>query len=1182
MINFKNYLYSIITVLLLTLNLKSQCNLTYYAGIGVPSSGTTFATWSNYGPGQYFAMPLLYGGSYAISTCGAPITTQLTGWDNSASSVVFYNAGNGPLCSGNNASVDNYVPNFTGYAYVQVTENACSAGGSSSINLYLRQNNNLSFTSSGAAICSGQSRSLSATPANVGSTPGGYGDPGTFSGTGVSGNVFTAPYVSSPTNYTITYTFGYVSQNQVITVNPLPTVGVSTSSATICQGQSTTLNGTGASTYTWTGGVTNGVAFAPSTSATYYVTGTSLAGCTSTNSASQLITVNPNPTVSITSSTNVSCNGGANGAISVSATGGSGFSYDWLPGNPTGDGTASISGLSSATYSCFVTNSAGCTATSNSVNITQPTAISITAASQTNVSCNGGSNGAASVNVPTGGAGGFTYNWTPGNPTGDGTASVTGLTAGTWSCTVTDANSCTKTQTFNVTQPTAISLTAASQTNVSCNGSSNGAASVNVPTGGAGGFTYDWTPGNPTGDGTTSVTGLTAGTWSCTVTDANSCTRTQTFNVTQPTAISLTAASQTNVSCNGGSNGAASVNVPTGGAGGFIYNWTPGNPTGDGTASVTGLTAGNWTCTTTDANGCTAFTSFNVTQPVSALGTSTAVTNVACFGNSTGAATVTATGGTSGYTYLWSTGATTSVITSQSSGTKSYTVTDANSCTTTGNVFVSQPASALATSTTVSNVLCNGGSTGSASVTAIGGTAGYTYLWSTGATTSVVASQTSGVKTVTVTDANGCISINSVSIIEPTLLTAIISQTNTTCNGVCDGAATVTSSGGSAPYMFNWSNGGTAFTENGLCAGSYTVDVTDDNGCNLTQTITITEPSAISVSALSGNILCNGGATSVTVTANGGTGALNGTGVFTETAGTYTYMVSDANSCSANTVITISEPTAISVSAISGNILCNGGSTSVTVTANGGTGAYTGTGVFAETAGTYTYNVTDANSCAATTSIVVNEPVAIAASQTVTLCNGQSLTIGSNTYTSSGTFVDVLQSQINGCDSTLTTVLIINQAIDVTTNLSGLTITANENSATYQWIDCDNANQPISGETNQSFTASSNGNYAVIVTQNSCSDTSACVNISTVGLKENTTINSVSIYPNPSNGTYNISGLAENSKIVVYDAVGRIVYSTITKEFNETISILDAPNGVYMIQINSIKGVITKKVIKKD
>ncbi|MEY3501252.1 MAG: hypothetical protein RL308_2925, partial [Bacteroidota bacterium] len=275
----------------------------------------------------------------------------------------------------------------------------------------------------------------------------------------------------------------------------------------------------------------------------------------------------------------------------------------------------------------------------------------VTPASQTNVACNGGSNGAATINAPTGGTAAYTYNWTPGNPTGDGTTTVTGLTTGTWTCTVTDANGCNRAQNFTITQPTAIAVTPASQTNVACNGGSNGAASINTPTGGAGGYTYNWTPGNPTGDGTTSATGLIAGSWTCTVTDANGCTRAQNFTITQPTAIAVTPASQTNVACNGGSNGAASINTPTGGAGGYTYNWTPGNPTGDGTTSATGLIAGSWTCTVTDANSCTATRNFTITQPT-AISTATASqTNVSCNGGSNGAASVTPSGGASGYTY---------------------------------------------------------------------------------------------------------------------------------------------------------------------------------------------------------------------------------------------------------------------------------------------------------------------------------------------------------------------------------------------------------------------------------------------------------------------------------------------------------------------------------------------------
>src|SRR5574343_73583 len=550
------------------------------------------------------------------------------------------------------------------------------------------------------------------------------------------------------------------------------------------------------------------------------------------------------------SQTNVACNGGTTGAASVSAaTGGAGrYTYNWTPGNPTGDGTVSVTGLTAGTWTCTVTDANGCT-TSQNFTVTQPTALALTTASQTNVSCNGGSNGAASVNAATGGAGGYTYNWTPGNPTGDGTVSVTGLTAGTWTCTVTDTNGCTTTRNFTITQPTVLALTTAAQTNVSCNAGSNGAASVNAATGGTGPYTYNWTPGNPTGDGTVSVTGLTAGTWTCTVTDANGCTTSQNFTVTQPTALALTSASQTNVSCNGGSNGAASVNAATGGTGPYTYNWTPGNPTGDGTVSVTGLTIGVWTCTVTDANGCTTTRNFTITQPTALVLTAASQTNVSCNGGSNGSATVGVSGGTTPYTYSWSpSGGTAATASGLSAGTYTVTVTDANGCSGTQSFTITQPTALSIASNSQTQESCVGANDATATVSISGGTGGYTYSWSSsGGTAAIASGLTAGTYTVTATDANGCTisqvyTITTVlDVTNPTIIAPadVTENTDTACTatGVALGTpivadnCTVASYSSDAPAIFPF----------GTTVVTWTVTDGLGNTASATQNVTVTD-----------------------------------------------------------------------------------------------------------------------------------------------------------------------------------------------------------------------------------------------------------------------------------------------------------------------------------------------------
>ncbi len=516
-------------------------------------------------------------------------------------------------------------------------------------------------------------------------TPGTPAGDGTRSVTGLSAGTWTCT-VTDNNGCTATKTFTITQPSAiVVSADPQSSVYCYTNNNGAASINIPT-GGTGPYTYNWTSNI-NPTTFNVTRSVTglragpvYTCTVMDSNGCTK----SLDFIINTELSVSADTQTNVSCNGGNNGAAKVSGFGGArtapeyGYYFDWTPGNPTGDGTRSVTGLSAGTWTCTVTDGNGCTKT-QTFTITQPSAIAVSAASQTNVSCNGGSNGAASVNT-SGGTPGYTYNWTPGNPTGDGTPSVTGLSAGTWTCTVTDANSCTKTQTFTITQPSAIVVSAASQTNVSCNGGSNGSASV-TPSGGAGGYTYYW---SPSGGTAATATGLSAGTWTCTVTDANSCTATSTFIITEPSPLEVSAASQTNEFCYRGYFGSASINIPTGGTAPYTYDWTPGNPTGDGTRSVNFLSAGTWTCTVTDNNGCTATLNFTITEPSPLQVSAASQTNVSCNGQNNGAASVNTTGGTPGYIYNWnpqpSIGAGTPSVSGLSAGTWTCYVTDMNGC----------------------------------------------------------------------------------------------------------------------------------------------------------------------------------------------------------------------------------------------------------------------------------------------------------------------------------------------------------------------------------------------------------------------------------------------------------------------------------------------------------------------
>jgi len=553
-------------------------------------------------------------------------------------------------------------------------------------------------------------------------------------------------------------------------------------------------------------------------------------------------------------STNFNAAGGGGGGGGYYGGGGgtstANHGSGWSAGG--GGGSSYISGLTSASTvagNASMPNPTGGNMVGRTgngyVRITLLYGSSIT--STTNVSCNAGNNGSLTVTV-NGGTSPYDYAWSNGSTTLNSTSltnTISSLVAGTYTVTITDNNNSTTTATATVTQPTAVSVTATS-VNVSCFGGSNGTATASA-TGGTGNKTFVWN----TGGTTATITGLSAGTYTVTATDANGCTATTTRVITQPAAAVSVTATSVNVSCNAGSNGSASATA-TGGTGNKTFLWSNGSTS----ANITGLAAGTYTVTATDANGCTATTTRTITQPTALSATATVTTNVGCNGGSNGSASATATGGTGTKTYAWSNGSTTSTATGLSAGTHTVTVTDANNCTTTATVSITEPTALTASTTNTGNVSCNGDSTGSASAAGNGGTAPYTYAWSNSAATAAITGLPAGSYTVTITDGNNCTASSTVAITEPTALVAAIdSQLNVACDPDTNGYASVLATGGTAPYTYAWSNGGSMISTNTLDTGAYMVTVTDALGCTQEAGDTIIAIDSIVPTVLTQNIM---------------------------------------------------------------------------------------------------------------------------------------------------------------------------------------------------------------------------------------------------------------------------------------------------------------------------------------
>ncbi|HTF03905.1 MAG TPA: PKD domain-containing protein, partial [Bacteroidia bacterium] len=350
----------------------------------------------------------------------------------------------------------------------------------------------------------------------------------------------------------------------------------------------------------------------------------------------------------------------------------------------------------------------------------------------------------------------------------------------------------------------------------------------------------------PSGGNSATASGLVAQSYTCTATDANGCTTSQSVTLTEPPVLTTTA-SQVDELCSGANNGSATVN-PSGGAGGYTYSWTP---SGGSAATASSIYAVSYTCTITDANGCTLTQSFLITEPVTVVASSGPVTNVDCFGNSTGSIDVTQSGGTAPYSYTWSPNVSaTNTATGIPAASYTITVTDANGCTNSVIIPVTEPPLLTMQASAAPNVICSGQQV-TLSATPGGGAPAYGVNWNPGnmpGNTQNVSPTATTTYSATVTDANGCTSMSTSTVtVNPVPVAAFTSNIVAGCEPVCvnfSDQSTIGAPGVISAWDWDFGDGILSNQQNPqhcyTTPGVYTVILTAKSADGCTHTITMT------------------------------------------------------------------------------------------------------------------------------------------------------------------------------------------------------------------------------------------------------------------------------------------------------------------------------------------------------
>ena len=720
----------------------------------------------------------------------------------------------------------------------------------------------------------------------------------------------------------------------------------------------------------------------------YSVTVTSTAtGCYATETV--IVGNNPTNVTFSADATSPACSYETGSIAVADIVGTANYTVAWNGGSENGisDDHYTISNLGTGNYIVTVTDANGCSATQSGLSVSVPNEITYSVSAVEQICSTAGSITLESVS---GGTGGYSYQWSnsANEVVGNGTNVLSGVNAGVYNVTVTDASGCEKIDAITLTSSSgSVSFTPVSH-DLLCYADGSGRIEVQSITGNSP-YSIAWssTSANGSQDNITAsqfdITNLPAGNYTVVVTDANQCSDTATVAVAEHDSLVAMATLTAPIKCHGDEFGVTAT-----ASGGYLeaghnysYNWnnnvnvqTQNNLSEYGTYFVT----------VSDDNGCEATASVGAVEPAQ-LQIAIASDAILCNGQTT-TVTVTGTGGTGAYS-----GTGTFENISASATPYTYTITDENNCSASNQILVTEPDALSVAFSNMVDQTCQ--TLGSVDFSIVGGTGNISYLWDGGNigayTSAATISLSSGTHSISVSDANGCTTEQTVSIGSGVSMTmAVPDTTHVLCNGGNNGAFSIEIDNGTSPYSISWTSG--VFVENSsshtfedLLAGTYSVTVNDANGCLASASVVITEPQPLVASSPAAQILCNGGNATVTVSAVGGVSPYQNTGTYTLSAGDYDYVVTDANGCQSSVHVHLSDPSALSVTATTVDAQCNGGNGSAHLQISGGNSPYSvqwqdnsigvnNTNLPVNT--NFGYTVTDINGCTEQGTVSASQP----------------------------------------------------------------------------------------------------------------------------------------------------------------------------------------------------------------